>query len=141
MAELTITVEENPELKDIQAVIGNILDYNNNSQKQKDIAYPLAVFIRDATGEIVGGLVGKTHWGWLFISHLWVLDALRGQGYGRQLMLKAEQTAKERGCDRSYLDTFSFQALGFYERLGYGIFGVLEDFPPGHKRYFLQKQI
>ncbi len=63
MTELTITVEDNPEFKDIQAVIGNILDYNNNSQNQKDIAYPLAVLIRDATGEIVGGLVGKTHWG------------------------------------------------------------------------------
>ncbi|WP_225893993.1 GNAT family N-acetyltransferase [Atlanticothrix silvestris] len=97
MAKLTITVEDNPELKDIQAVIGNILDYNNNSQTEKDIAYPLAVLIRDATGNIVGGLVGETQWGWLFISHLGVLDTLRGQGYGRELMYKAEQTAKERG--------------------------------------------
>ncbi len=56
-------------------------------------------------------------------------------------MLKAEQTAQERGCAHAYLDTFSFQALGFYERLGYKIFGVLEDFPPSHQRYFLQKQI
>ncbi|RCJ21375.1 acetyltransferase [Nostoc minutum NIES-26] len=138
---LAIAVEDNPDPKDIRAVISNLLDYNNNSQNSEDVAYPLSVLIRDAEGEIVGGLVGKTHWKWLFVSHLWVAEALRGQGYGRKLMLQAEQTAKERGCDRSYLDTFSFQDLGFYERLGYQIFGVLEDFPPGHQRYFLQKKI
>ncbi|MFN6569119.1 GNAT family N-acetyltransferase [Dendronalium sp. ChiSLP03b] len=138
---LAIAVEDNPDPKDIHAVISNLLDYNNNSQKLEDVAYPLSVLIRDAEGEIVGGLVGETHWKWLFVSHLWVAEALRGQGYGRKLMLQAEQTAKERGCDRAYLDTFSFQALGFYERLGYQIFGVLEDFPPGHQRYFLQKKI
>lgn len=138
---LTITVENNPDPKDIHAVIANILDYNNKSLKQEDVAYPLSVLIRDVKGEIVGGLVGKTHWGWLFVSHLWVSEALRGQGYGRQVLLEAEQAAKKRGCSHAYLDTFSFQALGFYERLGYKIFGVLEDFPPGHQRYFLQKQI
>lgn len=141
MAEITILVEDNPDPQDIRAVIGKILDYNNNNQNLEDVAYPLSVLIRDAKGEIVGGLIGKIHWGWLFVSHLWVAEALRSQGYGRQLMLTAEKAAKERGCDRVYLDTFSFQALGFYERLGYQIFGVLEDFPPGHQRYFLQKQI
>lgn len=141
MNNLTITVEDNPSAEDIRAVIGKILDYNNNSQKQEDVAYPLVILIRDAIGEIVGGLVGKTHWGWLFISHLWVTESLRGQGYGRELMLKAEQEAKKRYCAHAWLDTFSFQALGFYERLGYQIFGVLEDYPQEHKRYFLQKQI
>jgi GNAT superfamily N-acetyltransferase len=51
----------------------------------------LVIFIRDSNSEIVGGLVGETHWGWLFISHLWVAQSLRGQGYGREIMLKAEQ--------------------------------------------------
>jgi GNAT superfamily N-acetyltransferase len=138
---LAIAVEYNPNSKDIHNVISKILDYNNNSQKFEDVAYPLSVLIRDAKGEIVGGLVGKTHWGWLFVSHLWVAEALRGQGYGRKLMFAAEQTAKGRGCSHAYLDTFSFQALGFYERLDYQRFGVLENFPPGHQRYFLQKQI
>ncbi|WP_236140497.1 GNAT family N-acetyltransferase [Nostoc sp. CMAA1605] len=111
------------------------------AQQDDDIAYPLGVFMRDAQGEIVGGLVGKTHWGWLFVSHLWVAESLRGQGYGKQLLLKAEQAAKQRSCSHAYLDTFSFQALGFYQSLGYQIFGVLPDYPPGHERYFLQKQI
>ncbi|MBW4563620.1 MAG: GNAT family N-acetyltransferase [Mojavia pulchra JT2-VF2] len=141
MVHLKFTVEDHPDPEDIRTVIGKILDYNNNSQKQEDIAYPLAIWIRDPNDEIVGGLVGKIHWGWLFISHLWVAEDLRSQGYGRRLILKAEEAARVRGCGHVYLDTFSFQSLGFYERLGYKIFGVLEDFPQGHKRYFLQKEI
>lgn len=139
MADLTITVEENPTKEDISTFIKNLVAYNA-SQVGEDVSYPLAIFIRDGDGKIVGGLVGETYWEWMFISHLWVSEALRDQGYGRQLMLKAEAEAKKRGCDNSYLDTFSFQALGFYQKLGYQIFGVLQDFPPGHQRYFLQKR-
>ncbi|AUT00779.1 GNAT family N-acetyltransferase [Nostoc sp. CENA543] len=141
MTNVTVYVEDNPDPEDIRTVISKILQYNKGSYQDDDIAYPLGVFIRDAQGEIVGGLVGKTHWGWLFVSHLWVAESLRGQGYGKQLLLKAEQAAKKRGCSHAYLDTFSFQALGFYQSLGYQIFGVLPDYPPGHERYFLQKQI
>ncbi|WP_042342529.1 N-acetyltransferase [Calothrix sp. PCC 7507] len=141
MENLTISVEDNPDPKEIRAVISQILEYNNNHQKQEDVAYPLVILIRNTKGEIFGGLVGETHWGWLFVSHLWVAEALRGQRYGTQLMLKAEHEAKQRGCSHVYLDTFSFQALGFYESLGYQKFGILKDYPPGHQRYFLQKEI
>lgn len=140
MAELKFTVEDNPQQEDICTIINKLIEYNSDRQSEKDEYQPLAVLIRDQN-EIVGGVVGKTQWGWLFISHLWVTEALRGQGYGKQLMAKAEAAAKQRGCSYAYLDTFSFQSLGFYERLGYQIFGVLENFPPGHQRYFLQKEI
>ncbi|MDZ8051889.1 MAG: GNAT family N-acetyltransferase [Aulosira sp. ZfuVER01] len=141
MANLKLTVEDHPEPEDIRTVIDRLVEYNSDRQSEKDVYQPLAVLIRDDNNKIVAGLVGKTQWGWLFISHLWVAEALRGQGYGKQLMAKAEAAAKQRGCSYAYLDTFSFQSLGFYERLGYQIFGVLENFPPGHQRYFLQKEI
>jgi ribosomal protein S18 acetylase RimI-like enzyme len=139
MTNLTITVEDNPNLEDIQSAIANLVEYNH-THVEKENFQPFAIFIRDANNKILGALISKTHWGWLFISHLWVSESLRNQGYGRQLMLKAEAEAQNRGCHHIYLDTFSFQALDFYEKLGYQIFGVLEDFPPGHKRYFLQKR-
>ncbi|HAZ46525.1 MAG TPA: N-acetyltransferase [Cyanobacteria bacterium UBA11369] len=139
MTDLTIKVEENPTQEDIRTFIRNLVDYNA-SQVGEDISYQLAIFIRDSDGKIVGGLVGETYWEWMFVSQLWVSEALRGQGYGRELMLKAEAEAKKRGCHHCYLDTFSFQALGFYQKLGYQIFGTLQDFPPGHQRYFLQKR-
>ena len=88
----------------------------------------------------MGGLHGYTHWGWLFISHLWVAEALRGQGYGTELVARAEHEAARRGCRRAYLDTYDFQALGFYQKRGYEVFGLLEGFPTGHRRYFLQKR-
>ncbi|BAY25425.1 putative N-acetylmannosamine-6-phosphate epimerase superfamily protein [Calothrix sp. NIES-2100] len=141
MADLKFTVEDDPTPEDIRTVINQLVEYNNHQQTEKDEYQPLAVLIRDDRHEIVGGLVGETQWGWLFISHLWVSEALRGQGYGKQLMAKAEVAAKQRGCSYAYLDTFSFQSLGFYQRLGYQIFGVLENFPPGHQRYFLKKEI
>jgi ribosomal protein S18 acetylase RimI-like enzyme len=141
MADFIFSIEDNPDSNDVQAVISKIIEFNNNSLQYKDIASPISVLIRDNEGEIVGGLVGKIHWGWLFVSYLWVDETLRGQGYGTQLLVKAEQAAKERGCSYAYLDTFSFQALGFYQSLGYEIFGVLDNFPPGHQRYFLQKNL
>jgi hypothetical protein len=52
----------------------------------------------------------------------------------------AEGRAVERGCHSAWVDTFSFQAPGFYPKLGYEVFGEL-DYPPGHKRIFLQKRL
>jgi ribosomal protein S18 acetylase RimI-like enzyme len=141
MAELTITVENHPSAEAIRTIVNNLIEYNNISQTEKDVYQPLTILLQDSNSQIVAGLIGKTQWGWLFISHLWVSQALRNQGYGQQLMLKAEEVAKQRNCSHAYLDTFSFQALGFYKRLGYQIFGVLTDYPPGHERYFLQKKI
>jgi GNAT superfamily N-acetyltransferase len=66
------------------------------------------------------------------------VDDLRGRGVGRELMAQAEARAVERGCHAAWLDTFSFQARGFYEKLGYEEFGTL-DYPPIHKRYFMKK--
>jgi hypothetical protein len=56
-------------------------------------------------------------------------------------MTLAEAEAVQRGCRAVALDTFSFQARGFYERLGYSVFGVLNDCPPGHSRFYLTKRL
>ena len=97
------------------------------------------MFARD--GEtVVAGLAGETYSGWPFIRYLWVGDTLRGKGIGRKLMAGAEARALERGCHSAWVDTFSFQAPGFYRKLGYEVFGEL-DYPPEHKRIFLQKRL
>jgi len=70
-----------------------------------------------------------------------VQEELRGQGLGRELILQGESEARSRGCIGAYVNTFDFQAVGFYDRLGYVVFGQLDDFPPGHSRYFLRKQL
>jgi len=72
---------------------------------------------------------------------VWVAEALRRTGYGRQLIAAMEHAAKERGCTSAHLDTFSYQARPFYESLGYKVFGTLDDYPPGHQRFFMKKTL
>jgi len=103
--------------------------------------YPVAVFLRDANDEVLGGVLGEIWGHWLFVSHLWLVAPLRGQSYGRKLLLAAEGYAAEKGCSGAYLTTFSFQARPFYEKLGYEVFAELDDFPPGYKHYFLKKRL
>lgn len=97
--------------------------------------------LRDGAGRIVGGAVGETNWGWLHVTVLAVGPELRGQGWGTRLMREMERIALERGCRHAWVDTFSFQARPFYERLGYTVFGVLPDYPAGQQRYFLSRSL
>ena len=101
----------------------------------------LSIFHRSSDGEILGGLTGKTFWDWLHIEYLWVNETERNQKIGSQIILAAEKEAKARGCVGSTLDTFSFQALGFYEKLGYTIAGRLPGYLGAHERYYLQKKL
>jgi GNAT superfamily N-acetyltransferase len=83
--------------------------------------------------------LGETNFAHLHVELLFVPETFRGTGLGRQMLLQAEQEAISRGCRGAWLDTNSFQARGFYERLGYSVFGILDDYPPGQSRIFLHK--
>jgi GNAT superfamily N-acetyltransferase len=102
---------------------------------------PLDIILRNAAGEIVGGLTASTYWDWLDIDDLWLAEEMRGQGYGREVLRMAEEEARQRGCRRAKVQTFSFQARGFYEKMGYRVVGALEDYPPGGCFYWLRKEI
>jgi ribosomal protein S18 acetylase RimI-like enzyme len=99
----------------------------------------LDIFLHDVEGRLRGGLVASTYWGWLEIDDLWLDEGLRGRGYGRRLMAMAEEEARRRGCRRAGVRTFQFQARGFYERLGYRVVGVLEDYPPGSALFWMRR--
>jgi GNAT superfamily N-acetyltransferase len=102
---------------------------------------PLAAVLRDGGGALVGGAYGNVNWTWLSIGLVWVAEPLRRGGYGRQVISALEDAARARGCRHAHLDTFSYQARPFYERLGYELFATLDDYPPGHQRYFLKKRL
>jgi GNAT superfamily N-acetyltransferase len=120
------------------AIVGPLVSYNI-SQAGVDDFRPLALALTAGDDGVIGGLWGRTAFGWLFVELLFVPESLRGQGVGRELMRRAEVEALTRGCHAAWLDTFQFQARGFYERLGYTCFGELDDYPPGFSRYFLKK--
>ena len=103
---------------------------------------PLAVLLSYPDSDaVVGGLYGSTWMSYLYVNLLFVPEKMRGAGVGRKLMMEAEAEAIRRGCRAAALDTFSFQARGFYERLGYSVFGTLHDYPPGHSRFYLAKRL
>jgi GNAT superfamily N-acetyltransferase len=102
---------------------------------------PIAVLARDDRGVLVGGALGTINWTWLHVSLLWVSEGCRHAGLGTRLMDEIERAAVQRGCAHAHLDTFSYQARPFYERRGYQVFGMLQDYPPGQQRFFMEKTL
>ena len=88
-----------------------------------------------------GGLWASILYDWLNIELMFVPQSFRGRGLGTQLLNQVEQLALTHGCVGVWLDTFGFQARGFYEKNGYEIFGTLDDHPRGSQRYFMRKRL
>lgn len=123
-----------------EAIGGGINNFNSQQVgDSNEVRLCFVIYAPDR--EIVGGVIGETYWGWCYISLLWVKEELRGQGFGHRLLEHAEDEARRRGAKNVYLDTFSFQAPAFYKKHGYQVFGELRNFPSGHTRYFLSKQL
>ncbi len=136
---LSLTIPETPTDADREAVLAPLRLYNE-SQAGPPNMRPVAILLTDDNGAAVGGLWGKTSYDWLFVEFLAVPPEWRGHSLGTRLIGEAERIARERGCCGLWLDTFEFQARGFYEKLGFSLFGTLEDHPVGSRRYFMQKR-
>ncbi|MFJ3304837.1 GNAT family N-acetyltransferase [Streptomyces sp. NPDC086549] len=103
---------------------------------------PLHVWALDETGELAGGLVGHTWTTWLHVTYLWVDGRHRGSGLGSRLLAEAERIAhQDRGCRSVRLETWDFQAPGFYQKQGYEVVCVIPDYPPGITEYTLTKSL
>ena len=101
---------------------------------------PLSVVVRASEdGKIVGGIRAATAFGLLTISLVYLPEALRGAGVGRRMMEMVEQEARRRGCRAGVVPTMSFQAPGFYQRLGWRVLGEIPCDPPGTSQLFLTK--
>jgi predicted N-acetyltransferase YhbS len=137
---LRIETKAAPDDADFQAIVAPLRAYNH-AQAGLALAEKVAFLVNDESGVTHGGLHARVFGQWLFIELLVVPEVARGEGMGTKLMNMAEATAREKGCVGIWLDTFSFQAPDFYQRLGYSVFGELKDYPPGHSRYFMQKRL
>ena len=102
---------------DLRNIVQSIVANHNVAVTGKAEWYPAAFFLRDENGEVLGGLLGDIWAGWLHVRTLAVVAPARGHGFGKELMKRAELYAVERGCTDAFLDTFSFQARPFYEKL------------------------
>ncbi len=103
---------------------------------------PLAILVSDPeTGEVVGGLLGRTSFGLLYVDRFFLPEGLRKQGLGTRIIKAAEEEGARRGCSRAILSTLSFQAPGFYERQGWQVLGRIDCDPPGHTRFMMTKKL
>ncbi len=122
-----------------KAVLGGLIRYNNEKMgKQK--YKRLAVSLREKK-KIVGGIVGEVWMTVLFIQLFWIDERFRGKGVGTKLIRKIEDEARRFGAVRSYVDTMSVQAPGFYRACGYKAFGSINGYPDGVTRYWLTKTL
>ena len=137
---VSITSEPDARPEDVEAVKAGLLAFNEAVLGPADTV-PVQLFVRDDDGRVLGGLLGSRRWGWLYVDKLWVREELRGKGIGSRLLLRAEDEARAAGCAHAALDTFAFQARGFYEKLGYRVYATLKGFPPGYDMYFLRKNL
>jgi ribosomal protein S18 acetylase RimI-like enzyme len=140
MDDEQLTVDDHPDDQALQFIREQLAAYTLAIAGADD-AQPVAFVLRDAHGALVGGLSGWTWGGGLEGSLLRVHEDWRGQGHGARLLRAAERAAISQGYRQAVLDTYSFQAPGFYQRLGYEVAGVFENVPAGHQKYFLRKEL
>jgi GNAT superfamily N-acetyltransferase len=133
-------IDGNVSTEDVAAVLRGLREFNEFRLGPAG-EQPVRIVVRDAAGNVVGGVLGHTKWQWLYVATLWVADAVRGQGWGSKLMDAAEELARSRGCAHVSLDTFEYQARPFYEKRGYTLFGTLEGYPPGYRQFYLTKSL
>lgn len=138
--EYTADILDHVSKEDEQKIYSELLKYNLEHLEGRE-PKDLGIFIRDKEQRIQAGLTGYTHGNWLIIKYLWVQDCLRGMGVGSELLKKAEEEAARRQCRYAFVDTFSFQAPGFYIKHGYQERFVLENYPIKGKRFYYTKEL
>ncbi len=137
--EYEIVYVEHPD--EAWGIIGKGITDFNNQQAGDQKAQIVCFVLQGPDQEIAGGVIAQIYWDWLYVDLMWLKEELRRRGYGHRLLTLVEDEARKRGAKHAFLDTFSFQAPGFYEKHGYHVFGELNDFPKGHQRYFFMKEL
>jgi len=135
---------ENCKNGDEDYIIDRLVEYNlSKVPAEQDVWFDiLDKKITEDNGNIIAGCVARMYcWNVAYVDTLWVDETYRGKGLGAKLLEEVEITAKEKGCYLIHLDTFDFQAKEFYEKQGYEVFGVLDNCPTEHCRYYLKKNI
>ena len=141
MSDLRIDVDEKPDAELRKSILQPLLKFNEKAAGSTALER-LALTLRSPGADaVVGGLWAETAYQWMFIDVVFVPEEFRGRGIGSALIATAEQVARNRGCVGIRLDTYSFQAPAFYERLGYQLLGKLRNYPPGHEDHVYFKHL
>jgi GNAT superfamily N-acetyltransferase len=141
MSEPVLTLTDQPTDTDETIIQDGLANYNERQTGYRDWR-PLAALLRDPeTGQTLGGMIGRTSYGLLFIDLVYLPETMRGQDIGSRLLRMMEQEGTRRGCLSAFLVTITFQAPGFYARHGWTEFGRIACDPPGTARVFMTKML
>lgn len=141
MVDLSIrTPEENcpEEIRDRAITVLRKHAASSNGVVAEDKPFTVLAFAAD---RLIGGLIGKVFWDWLYADLVWVEEEFRNRGIGSSVMRTAEERAREKKLSGIYLWTETWQAPSFYKKLGYQQFVEFKNFPPGHSRFGFLKYL
>ena len=116
-----------------------IISFNEPYTGSKPETY--SIYVKDHSDLIIGGAIVYAHSNSIYVDVLWVNEGHRGKGIGGSLLQRVEAEAIQRGIKASTLDTFSFQAEGFYLKQGYQHLGTIKNYLEGHDRIYFRKQL
>ena len=129
--------------EDVDRLWEGIIDYNKTVGPM--LEYPpyesYCIVLKDNANQIVAGILTKIYLKCMAVELLWVSQDMRDQGIGTKLLTRAEGHARDHGCTFIHLDTFSFQAIDFYIKRGFSVFGKIDDYPGGAERFYLKKDL
>ncbi|KEO88574.1 hypothetical protein EH31_16585 [Erythrobacter longus] len=141
---MPISVERDPSEKDAGALSQGIIDFNKRHVPDlEEIADEVRFFVlaKDDAGTLQGGIRATCYWNTLHIELVWLDEAARGSGIGAELMSEAEDFARGHNCEKALVETTSWQAKPFYEKLGYALMATLPGRPKGYASHYLSKSL
>jgi len=138
-----LTFSDTPTEREINLIRQRMAEYNRaqtNGEYDKP-GIEINMVLKDSEGNVVGGISASTQVRVMYLETLWVADEYRKRGYGRDLVLAAERAGFENGCITSHTWSLSFQAPGFYQKIGYEVLGIYDGYPDGITESVLGKRI
>ena len=130
--------EPNPEDKKVM-VEGLLSHHAKSGHPRKSETY--SILLKDENKKVLGTVIVTFLWNGMEINSLWVDESIRKRGWGRKLMQAVEEEAIKRGCTIAHTNTFPWQAPEFYKKLGYKLYGKLDDFPEGSSLGYFSKRL
>ncbi|WP_430412644.1 GNAT family N-acetyltransferase [Kordia sp.] len=141
---MNIEITTTPNEADAKTISKGIVDFNllkvpNLEPNEAEVKF--FVFAKNEQQQVVGGVRATCFWNTLHVELLWLSEKCRGEGIGKALIIAAENFAKENNCEKVFVETTSWQAKPFYEKVGYTHIATLNDRPKGHASHYLTKDL
>ena len=139
--EVRLSSEPGASREDIDGIMDRIDAWNIQVTGVTDF-HQVAIFLRDESGAIRGGVTGGVWGGWLHVIGLWVDERAAGpRARTTSSSTRRRTRARAAGAHGAFLETHWFQAPALYRKLGYETIAEIEDYPPGGSQLFMRKSL